>query len=176
MFMDYNIDLLDHVLQVIDKQLEGIVLESTEIEDPDQFGYFDKAEHITGLGFVSCQWYIASTLGLLRMKKAQALLIGPLHRSGLSVVAIINHAANYWKHHGEWSINKETYNQRRIVEAFNRVGFSIGTDYPLSGILTEIVVPHEIRFAPLMKLLEIWRDELLNTNPPVVDRRNNNFP
>ena len=163
MFIDYDLELLTDVLRPLDKQLEGIVRESTQVSDPDGFGYFDRAEHITGLGFVACQWYMASMRGSLRVRKLKALALGPLHRSGLSVEEIINHAANYWKHYGEWPIDKNSNNQRRITEAFEEIGFPVGTDYPLSGILTEIVAPSEASFGSLIKLLECWRDELLKS-------------
>ena len=161
--IDYDLELLVDVASVFDRQLEGIARKSTECEDPDAFGYFDRAEHITGLGFVACQAYMAATYGYLRIAKPFALTVGPRHASGRAVAELINHAANYWKHNSAWPLEKNERRQKQVIEAFDDIGFPVGTDYPLSGVLMELSAPHEPSFRTLATLLEAWRNELRAT-------------
>ena len=93
--LDYDLNLLRNLIHIIDQHLEQICNEAVQVEDADSFGYFDNAEHITGLGFVACQTYLSSVCGYLKIDKRKALSVGPLHASGQTKVQIINHAANY---------------------------------------------------------------------------------
>lgn len=158
--IDYDLDLLVDVVRLIDDQLEKITQKSMQSDDPDSFGYFDQAEHITGLGFVACQAYTASTYGFLRVSKSRAMSLGPRHSSGKPIVELINHAANYWKHNGEWPPEKTDHRKRMIEEAFDAIGFPVNTDYPLSGVLTELASPHPASFVILVPLLETWRNDV----------------
>ncbi len=58
MLFDYDLELLRDIVGTIDRHLEMIKQQSTEVEDPNSFGYFDRGEHVVGLGFVACQTYI----------------------------------------------------------------------------------------------------------------------
>ncbi len=164
MFIDFNLDLLKQLIHIIDHHLDVVAQKAAQEDDPDTFGYFDSAEHITGLGFVACQTYMSSVYGYLRIEKKNALFIGPFHQSGQTIVQIINSAANYWKHNSEWSLEKSDRQRKIIEETFELVGFPVDTDYPLCGILTEIVSPKYAAFEPIIPILESWRDELRKTN------------
>jgi hypothetical protein len=163
MFIDFNLDLLKQVIHIIDQHLAVVSEKATQEDDPDMFGYFDSAEHITGLGFVACQTYMSSVYGYLRIEKKNALSTGPFHSSGQTKVQIINSAANYWKHNSEWSLGKSEKQRKVIEETFDSVGFPVNTDYPLCGVLTEIVSPEYAAFEPIIATLESWRDELIKT-------------
>jgi hypothetical protein len=162
MFVDFDLDLLHQLIHIIDQHLELMAQEAVEADDPDSFGYFDRMEHLTGLGFVACQTYMASICGSLRIEKQKALAIGPVHSSGQTKAQIINSAANYWKHNSEWILEKSDRQRKRIEETFDLVGFPINTDYPLSGVLTELAFPELAAFQPIVATLEAWRDELQN--------------
>jgi hypothetical protein len=56
--VDFDLDLLSDVLAPLDKHLEGILQASDKVFDADQLGYYDRAEHVAGLGFVACQTYL----------------------------------------------------------------------------------------------------------------------
>jgi hypothetical protein len=61
-----------------------------------------------------CQSYLAATYSYRKIAKAVALTSGPVHSSGLTIVEIINQAANYWKHHDEeWSLH-QTRGERSV--------------------------------------------------------------
>jgi hypothetical protein len=158
---DPDLDMLAEVLLVLDRQLETILDGWQDAaEEAEALGYFDRAEHTTGLGFVACQAYMTATYGHLKIQKSIALTAGPLHRSGQRTVQIINHAANYWKHRDEWHLDKCTTNQTRIRIAFDAIGFPVDLDYPLSGVLTELASPDLAAFKPLVGQLVKWRDDL----------------
>jgi len=162
MLVDLDLDLLQQLVRIIDQHLEQMAQEAVQVDDPDSFGHFDRMEHLTGLGFVACQTYMSSICGSLRIEKQKALAIGPLHTSGQTKAQIINSAANYWKHNSEWILEKSDRQRKRIEETFDLVGFPINTDYPLSGVLTELVFPELAAFQPIVAALEAWRDELRN--------------
>jgi hypothetical protein len=163
--LDYELEPLKNVVGIVDQHLARIIKESMEVDDADSFGYFDNAEHITGLGFVACQTYMSSVCGNLKIDKQKALSIGPFHSSGQTKVQIINHAANYWKHSNEWSFEKNDKRRKYVENSFELVGFPVDTDYPLSGILTEVVFPEYASFQPIVIFLETWRNELYKLFP-----------
>jgi hypothetical protein len=159
-FIDYDLELLADLMHVIDDQLDRIVRQSTRVDDPDAMGYFDRAEHITGLGFVACQAHMASTYGFLHVSKPVALARGPRHSCGRTVAELVNHAANYWKHNSEWPLGKNDSRRAKIIAAFEAIGFPVGVDYPLSGVLTELTAPHAASFGPIVTALESWRNDV----------------
>ncbi|MBT7075604.1 MAG: hypothetical protein HN922_11905 [Anaerolineae bacterium] len=161
--LDYDLDLLRDLIQAIDQHLSHTIKKATQVEDADSLGYYDRTDHIIGLGFVACQTYMTSISGHLKVGKRIALSLGPSHSNGLTKVQIINHAANYWKHNSEWSFDKNRKQRKYIEDAFKATGYPVNTDYPLSGILTEIVSPDFVALIPIIKILELWRDELYKT-------------
>lgn len=160
MLFDYDLELLKDIVGNVDQYLETINHESMEVDDPDSFGYFDRAEHIAGLGFVACQTYIVAVCGSLGIQKRNAFSFGPQHSSGQTVVLIVNHAANYWKHNSEWFLDKNERRRKDVETAFEAVGFPVGTDYPLNGVLTEITFPQTAKFGSLVELLVNWKEDL----------------
>jgi len=160
---DWDLDMLAEILAVIDRQLDSILSDWHKSSKTVELPCFERAEHIMGLGFVSCQAYMTATYGFLNMPKSKALAAGPLHRSGQRIVEIVNHGANYWKHREEWHLDRSPTNQNRIGAAFDAVeaaGFPIGQDYPLSGVLTALVEPEPMAFKPLVAMLARWREDL----------------
>jgi len=158
---DPDLEMLAEFLAVVDGQLEIILRGLTNAAEAYE-GYFDfdSAEHITGLGFVACQTYLTATYGFLNLKKLDALSAGPHHSSGQTIVQIINHAANFWKHHDEWHLDKSKAQQERVRYAFATIGFPVDLDYPLGGILADLAAPEPAAFKPLVARLEQWREEL----------------
>jgi hypothetical protein len=157
---DADLEFLKEHLTLIDTQLDKIDERANEHPDPDSFGVFDTAEGVTGLGFVACQWYLAATYGFLRIDKKPALAAGPRHRSGMTIVEIVNQAANYWKHKDEWPLKKNVRDEVRITEALSAIGVSTERDYVLTSVLAEIAPSKPVRFRTLISSLEGWRDTL----------------
>ena len=160
LWLDAQLESLGELIGMIDQELDAICQKSTQVGDADSFGYFDSAEHVTGLGFVACQTYMATVYGYMKIEKQIALSAGPCHPGGHSKVQIINHAANYWKHNNEWVLDRSAARRQVIEKAFDSVGFPVGTDYPLSGVLTEVASPESAGFQPVLHILRLWKVEL----------------
>lgn len=99
--VDYDLDLLRELLQLLDAQLDRLGKWAARADDADREGIYDSEEHVVGLGFVACQTYLVATYGAMLVKKPKALGFGPPHRSGYTIAQLVNHAANYWKHRDE---------------------------------------------------------------------------
>lgn len=163
LWIETELESLIKLISVIDKHLSEICEKSVEVSDADSFGLFDSAEHAVGLGLVACQTYMAAVYGSLQIEKSRAISFGPKHSGGLTKIQIINHAANYWKHNNEWSLDRTVARRAVIERAFESIGFPVGTDYPLSGVLTELAEPNYASLSPIISILEAWKAELINS-------------
>ncbi len=160
---DPDLEMLAEVLEVIDRQLATVFDGWDDAEEAVQLGYLDRSEHITGFGFVACQTYLTATYGFLDVAEYKWLDVGPVHRTGLRIVKIVNDAANFWKHHAAWHLDKSPKSperQKRIRDTFGALGVPDDSDYPLSSILTGLTVPDAAAFKSLVAKLAAWRDEL----------------
>lgn len=128
LWFERELETLLSLVNSLDVRLHEVIRKNLDAEDADQFGYFDVAEHITGLAFVACQTYIATVCGGIGIDKSDAIKKGPQHAGGLSKAQIIKHAANYWKHNNEWPLTKTDRRRETIEKAFASVGFPVGTD------------------------------------------------
>ena len=155
-------NLARELIGLIDEKLSELSRKSTETEIADLLGYFDSMEHLTGLGFVTCQTYMTAVYGITKVDKKTALSFGPFHSYGASIAEVVNAAANYWKHNNEWSLDKTPKRREAIEATFKDIGFPIGTEYPLSGILTELAEPDDASFMPVMNKLRTWENEVQN--------------
>jgi len=156
MILDFDLPLLEEVAVILDAQLDRLELEARGTDNPDDFGIFDRAQHVTGLGFAACQNYIASRTG--RVSKRLAFQVGPTHRTGQPMVALVNAAANYWKHSAQWG-ETLTPLEQQTAEFFSSLGVPL-LGYCLTNYLYELVRPLPARFGTLLPFLVHWRDEL----------------
>ncbi len=161
MLLGCETNITNDLVGMIDQKLDEIMeLSNSTAEDPESLGYFDSAEHLIGLGFVVCQTHITAGYGILQIKKEKAFACGPMHACGSSVASIINDAANYWKHNNEWSLDRNSGRRKKIEIAFEKIGFPVNTDYPLSNILAELSSPQKVSFVQVMEKLREWRNAL----------------
>jgi hypothetical protein len=155
--LDFDLQFLRELVRLLDAQLEDIEKQATHVSDVDAFG--EAFEYIAGIGFVACQGYLAVTYGSLGVKKQDALKKKPGHRSGYTIAELVNHAANFWKHHEEWPLNPNSRQQAATLAALAALDIE-GKDYPLSCALAALVLPTRGRFHALLSHLEAWRDAL----------------
>jgi len=148
------------LIELIDNRLSRLAMDSTETEIPYELGYFDSMEHLTGLGFVACQTFMAAIYGISKIDKKKALSVGPKHSCGSTIAGITNAAANYWKHNNEWVLDKSPKQRKFIEDAFEDVGFPADTEYPLSGVLTKLSEPNPASFMSVFRKLAVWSKEL----------------
>lgn len=157
--LDFDLQFLRDFVRFLDAHLERLDEEAARVADPDGFGVYDSAEYIIGLGFVACQAYLAAIYGSLQVKKKEALKAGPGHRSGYTIAELVDHAANFWKHHEEWSLNPNAPPQARTLAALAALDID-GNEYPLTRALAALVLRTRGRFNALLSHLEAWRDAL----------------
>ena len=155
---DYDLELLKDICSFIDGKLQSLG-ESID-EEAEQCGLFDRLEHLVGLGFVACQTYMAATYGCANIRKDLALEFGPKVSSELFLTQMVNHAANMWKHCEEWHISGDDGPKRPLRKAFDAIGYSVESGYPLSGCLAEIT-GGQARFSVVVDQLCCWRNDLI---------------
>lgn len=155
---DYDMELLKDLLELLDGHIERLTANVPHYIDADSWGLYDSTEYIIGLGFVACQGYLAATYSDLKVEKAAALRGEPRHSSGLTYVEIINHAANAWKHHHEWSLPSNK-GRGHACEALDKLLVDDNAD-PLTSILGAVVFARSNRLQALLLHLSAWRDAL----------------
>ena len=158
---DPGLDLLSETYEVLDKKLEQLCNKSVLSDDPDQFGYFDQIEYLLGFGLIGLQTYMTETASWAGLRKHETFLFGPKTSSGLSKLQILNAIANFWKHREEWAFEGGEKRKDAIDRLFEDVGYSTDFEYPISGVLTELLTPFEVQFSSLIKPLVEWRNELI---------------
>lgn len=97
-------------------------------------------------------------------RKLDCLALGPKHSSGRSVAEIVHAAGNYVKHRPEEDIHVST---KQVLAPFriwrDDTSDSEDTfDYPMTNLLWELVKPGPHSLAPLVALLEQWRETVVN--------------
>lgn len=155
-YADGELQLLSELLSALDEKLIGINHLIAASVDPESDGLTDRGEYFIGVGLSVMQQYITDTLTLTGIKKDRAVDIGPRHSDSLTFVAIVNAAANWWKHSAEWvgqpAPNKLAEKTREIVlEVANT------EDYQLSNVLAKLQGTSEIRLSALLPNLVLWR-------------------
>jgi hypothetical protein len=157
---DPHAGLLSELLVVLDRHLHQIEKAIRESPDPDSFGEFDRGEHLFGLAFVACQTYIAATCGRFRVPKREGLSVGESVADGLTKAALVNHAANFWKHHLEPSWDASDGMSRRTREAISAAGVPPESSYPLSAVLATLLPGNPSRLTGLSGVMADWHSEL----------------
>jgi hypothetical protein len=106
--------LLVDLLAVLDAEIGKLDHLIPSDPDPDGSGLLDRGDSLYGLGFVVCQQYINSSYRASGLKRSDALAHCPMYSSD-SYAKVVNAAANYWKHHGEWDGSGALEEQTREV-------------------------------------------------------------
>lgn len=160
--MDFDLDILLKLLEVIDSQIASLETEINESDDPDGFGLIERWDGIAGLGFVACQQYLNATWRHLAAKgegRSAVIASPPMHACGQSFATLIDKAANFWKHNGEWdpadtSKKHPEASTRAVVELL----VSRKDDYPMASMLDRLPAPGPPRFASLVLRIVDWRN------------------
>lgn len=163
---DYDLDLLREIALLLDSRLDTLDREIQQCSDPDGFGLYESAESLCGIGFVACQQYLMATASWLKIEKKQALSCGPVHACGDTIVSIVNHAANYWKHGDEWLLGKSEKQQVKTQDGLEAILSDFESGYALTVILARLISPLEPwRFKHLLPMLASWRDDMVAKFP-----------
>lgn len=152
---DLERDFLADVLELLGGRLSE--LESLDTDPPEESYVFDPMEHLAGVGIVAAQRYLASVCKWLSVPKEKALLLGP-QRKGIAVAAVVNAAANYWKH-----IEDETPIRASTRKTLEEVGVVLDSSYCVSNALYECGYQN---FKGLLDDLVNWRNAVMEHARP----------
>lgn len=155
---DFDLAYLQDVTEFLDLRFAQLEDECCASSDPDQFGIFDRTEHLSGLAFTACQTYLEAVCVDRGVSKVTALAHGPLHPCGAYVAQLINHAANWWKHRLQWKAGQLSPQEQRTLDGL--AALDLNSDYPLSEALRNLAGETFPRIAPLVEPLVDWRDAL----------------
>jgi hypothetical protein len=168
--LDVDLTLTLSVLRLLDEKLDAIISQAIAFEQMDSLGHFDEVEHLLGFGVVGVQTYMTDIASFAGFQKHETFQYGPTTKNGTSKIKIINAVANYWKHRSEWALNGGGKRQEAIEELFDEVGYSTDTEYPVSGVLTELLTPLDTRLFNLAGMLVDWRNSIFS-DPRAKNRR-----
>lgn len=161
--VDPELELLADLYEFLDGKLGRLCDESVLCKDAESSGYYDQIEYLTGFGLIALQTYLTETSASAGLQKHETFDLGPKTASGVSKIRILNAAANFWKHREEWIFKGGENRAEAVNTLFEEVGYSTGTDYPISGVLTELLTPLEVRFSNLLVSVRAWRDDLIRS-------------
>lgn len=155
-YADGELRLLSELLNDLDKKVFEINRIIASSVDPVSDGLTDRGEYFVGVGFSAMQQYLTDTLTLTDIKKYRAFEIGPRHSGKLTFVAVVNAAANWWKHSAEW-VGQPI--QNGLAEKTQEIVLEVaGTeDYPLSTVLAKLQNTSEMTLSALLPSLVLWR-------------------
>jgi hypothetical protein len=155
-YADGEIQLLSELLAILDDkvvEISGLIAASV---DPESDGLADRGEYFIGVGFAAIQQYLTDTLTFTGISKSCALDIGPRHSDELTFVAVVNAAANWWKHSAEW-VGQPAQKELALKTQEIVIEVSCTEDYPLSNVLANLQSESEITLSALLPNLVLWR-------------------
>jgi hypothetical protein len=147
--LDFERDFLADVLRMLGERLWHLH-RHVDWEHPEESYVFDPMEHLAGVGVVAVQRYLASICSWFAVvDRTQALQLGP-QRKGVAIAAVMNAAANYWKH-----IEDDRPIQPRTRRVLEQIGVTLDSSYCVSNTLYECGYP---QFTGLLGDLVSWRN------------------
>lgn len=153
---DGEMQVLSELLTVLDKKLVEIGSQIATSSDTESDGMLDRIEYFIGVGFAAMQQYLTDTLALTGISKSRAFDIGPRHTDVLTFVAVVNAAANWWKHSSEW-VGQSVPPDLALTTIEIVIEIAGTEDYPLSSVLVELHASREIALSALLPKLVLWR-------------------
>lgn len=158
--VDIDLPLTMSVLRLLDEKTDSIIALASRDDWLDAERHLDKLEHLAGFGVVGVQTYLTDMSSFAGLEKHETFCFGPKTQSGTSKIKIINAVANYWKHRSEWALNDGGRRKEAIERLFEQVGYSTDSDYPVSGVMTELLAPLDTRLTNLSSALIEWRNSM----------------
>jgi hypothetical protein len=164
-YADTDFDLLCRHLNLLDSEVSRINAAITSSSDPDSDGLFDAGEYFIGHGFIAIQRYLTSARTGLRVSLPDAFNVPPMLHGGLSLVAAINAAANYWKHVEEWFeiLNKSDDSDlnRNALKTLQQIeSVTPWEDYTCANLLAALLDGQELELSRLLPPIAEWRHNL----------------
>lgn len=170
--VDSDLSLVLSVARLLDEKMDAVIEQASVSGHLDSPGVLDELEHLLGFGIVGFQTYITDISSFAERAKHEAFDYGPKTQTGTPKIKVINALANFWKHSSEWALDGGGKRRDAVEKLFQEVGYSTDTEYPVSGVLTELLTPRETRLANLMDIMIEWRNSLF-ADPSVRSRMAN---
>lgn len=165
-FADGDLNFLTRFLNIIDTELSEVTSLIKNSNDPDSDGLCDYGEYLIGQGFLSIQIYITNTWPLSGVNKNNALYKTPPYIDDVSAISILNAAANYFKHKGEWfDKNISEGSIKNAQKTTDRIEMIVeDKDYTLSNLLAALLDNPkkltDINFSEILHYIVDWRRHL----------------
>lgn len=155
-YADRELQLLSELLNILDGKVVEVSSLITKSLDPESNGLTDRGEYFIGVGFSVIQQYLTDTLTLTGVSKRSAFDVGPRYSECYTFVAVVNAAANWWKHSAEW-VGQEATNGMALQTQHIVAETAESLDYPLSNVLAKLLGTNEITLSALLPNLVLWR-------------------
>lgn len=151
--VDHELNSLGKVLGPVQEALDKV----RAVSDPEGHGYLDAADYLVGVAMVAAQRYMSSSCRAERVSKNVGLGLGPIHESGVPVVALLNDVANAWKHRDEWAWAEPDRRRDQTAAVFDLL--EDGDDwYPYANVVYRVL--GDVSAGKLVEVLVEWRDAL----------------
>lgn len=160
---DAELEQLCELLAVLERQNADYAQKRAHAYAPEQNVYWYRISYVVGLAFVVCQQYINDTRRSARVPPEIAMALPPLNSAGVSIVAVVNAAANCWKHYVE-DVDLATCtlhaSTQKVLQSF---GVDLETPYAMEGVLDRLVGQEPKPLMRLSNCLVEWRTNLIKS-------------
>jgi len=157
---DASLDLFEAVAGAVDGIAQGAlkVLATQDLVDVQYEDAANMLEQAIGVGFVAAQVFLVNVCGRRPGINRQALYWqGPQLASGAYVAAMVNDAANFWKHAAEWAWDDT--DGSLAIRTRNAIYAILGEDLsmtPLHDLL--LLIDSSGRISSLAGYLRCWAE------------------
>ena len=165
-----NFSHLSAHVRLLDAEVVRIYSAVKVSRDPVSDGLCDRGEYFIGHGFIAIQVYVITFCAHTGTKKSDALKVAPMVTDDLSLVEVVNAAANYHKHLEEWGLKNIV--ERNTDELKGSARNTILTiekltpwdDYTCSNLLAVLLGSKEFQLSLLLPKILEWQDNLMKTS------------
>jgi len=163
---DADFALLCRHLKILDVELSQINAAITSSCDPESDGLCDAGEYFIGHGLIAIQRYLTATRTSLRVSLPDAFNVPPMLQGGLSFVAAINAAANYWKHMEEWietlNMSDDAHLKGSALKTLQRIeAVTPWEEYTCANLLAALLDGQVLGLSHLLPAIAEWRLNLM---------------
>jgi len=159
-FMRSQFSLLDSQCELVGKYL------SEDFENEGDSPIVEDWEFLHAIGFVTAQKYLSVSCRVLRMEKQKhkAYALGPRVNSEISCAAVVNAAANHWKHSSEWDFGNLSEDAKRTISTLNKAAVEVPEHggYVASKVFEKLGLN---KFGDLTPILKQWGEDVEKAFP-----------
>lgn len=167
-------EALSEGLEMVEKDLDEAEYANNPYFDVDNA--LEEADSLLGIAFVTAQTYITSTISdanivgkpPVKYKKDQLLknYSDLLPNTQVTKLEMCDAAANYFKHHDEWTGWTATGLNQKTVAILQSVGINEDTEYPCVKALKVLLQTDDYDLKKLLDILSTWRKSVIESVKP----------